>query len=495
MLLEKQAVLTPIVVVKVLLLFFWSAAPDWANTVDLTIHTLLFRHKYSATAVYCAVFLLSILAIWVTPFLTNWRVRVPLLMIFVLSFGLDQTILDITGTHLNTSMLRTIWVERSSDVSLDPYSVDITVNVLRSLIICLILALPTGCFLTNRWALIPVSALASVAFVTVYTKGATAEFPSPLAVAGEAIFAAISTNTRPVAPKVTYDEVPSPLVQHMVYIVDESVRGDYIQLNSNKFNNTPFLSGLDGPLINFGVATSAANCSHDSRMILRLGDQSGAPPNEQNPSHLKAGLFQYAQRAGFRTVVVDAWKEMLTYMDATERTAIDVYVPVTDEPPYVRDNRVAKKLLEILTEDRPTFIYVAKFGVHFPYDLSYPSEPKPPSRLAMLLKAMVKFSRGQYVPPAPNERDELVNSFRKAITWSVDGFFHRLEPYLDLSKTLLLYTSDHGQTMWEDGYKTTHCSSGHPHPGESYVPLFALTKVPALEARFRQGAARGFNLA
>src|SRR5262249_43289928 len=184
-------------------------------------------------------------------------------------------------------------------------------------------------------ALIPVSALALVAFVTVYTKGATAEFPSPLAVAGQAIVAAISTNSQPVAPKVTYDEVPSPLVQHIVYIVDESIRDDYIQLTNNKFNNLSFLSGLDGPVINFGVATSAANCSNASRMMLRLGRQSGAPPNEQNPSHLKAGLFQYAQRAGFRTVVVDAWKEMVTYMDATERTANGGYVPVTDESPDV----------------------------------------------------------------------------------------------------------------------------------------------------------------
>ena len=108
---------------------------------------------------------------------------------------------------------------------------------------------------------------------------------------------------------------------------------------------------------------------------------SGARPNEasnnQNPSHLEAGLFQYAQRAGFRTVVIDAWKNMANYRHSSERSAIDVYLPVTDQPPYVRDNRVAEKLLEILADDRPTFIYVSKFGAHFPYDLSYPSQFKP----------------------------------------------------------------------------------------------------------------------
>jgi len=94
-----------------------------------------------------------------------------------------------------------------------------------------------------------------------------------------------------------------------------------------------------------------------------------------------------------------------------------------------------------------------------------------------------------------NERDKLVSSYSKAIEWSVDGFFQNLLPRLDLRSTLLLYTSDHGQTLWEDGYKTTHCSSSHPHPGESYVPLFAFTEATPLEGRFRQGAAHGFSRA
>ena len=495
--LKKRAVLASIVALKVLLLLllFWSMAADWAYIIDTTIHNLLFHQKYLAAVVYCAVFLLCILAIWITPFLKTWHVRIPLLVLFVLSFGFDQLILNITGTHLNVAMLRTIWIERSSDVSLDPYSMDITLIVFRSFIICLILALPTGSLLANRWTLIPVSAIASVAFVTFYTKGGTTNFPPPLTVASDAILAAISTDSHPVAAKVTYDETPSPLAQHIVYIVDESVRGDYIQLNNKKFSNTPFLSGLDEQLINFGVATSGANCSAASRMILRLGTRQDVVPGKQNPSDLQAGIFQYAKRAGFRTVVVDAWKEMAQYMDPTERSAIDIYVPVIDEPPYVRDNRVVEKLLEILADERPTFIYVAKFGVHFPYDLSYPSDSKQPSRLAILLRSIMNFSRKLGWPVDPNKREELVNSYSKAITWSVDGFFRRLEPSLDLRKTLLLYTSDHGQTMWEDGYKTTHCSSSNPHPGESYVPLFALTEVPSLEARFREGATRGFKRA
>src|SRR5262249_29603183 len=164
--------------------------------------------------------------------------------------------------------------------------------LLRAVIIGLILAFPSARRnLGNRWCLVPMSVLALVVFITVYTKGGTNEFPVPLAVAGNAVLAAMSTSSKAVGVKVSYNETPYPVVQHILYIIDESVRGDYIQLNNDKLSNTPFLSGLGGRLINFGVAISAANCSGGSRMML----SSGAPQNEasdnQNASHLEPGLF------------------------------------------------------------------------------------------------------------------------------------------------------------------------------------------------------------
>jgi lipid A ethanolaminephosphotransferase len=501
MLPEKQAsVLAPVIVgLKVLLLLalFWAVAPAWTPVVFSKVNLFLLHQKYLVLVVYCAVFFLSILALCIAPFLENWHIRVPLVILFALSFGFDQFIVDITGAHLDTSMMRTIWAERSSEITLDAYAIDITVNLLRAVIIGLILAFPSAPWnLGNRWCLVPTSALALVVFITAYTKGATKEFPAPLAVVGNAVLAAMSTSSKAVGVKVSYNETPYPAVQHILYIIDESVRGDYIQLNNNRLSNTPFLSGLGGRLINFGVAISGANCSNASRTILSSGARQNEASDNQNASHLEPGLFQYAKRAGFRTVVIDAWKNMASYRDASERLAIDVYIPVTDDPPYVRDNRVVEKLLEILADERLTFIYVSKFGVHFPYDLSYPSQSKPKLQLAQFsLGRLLDFARIQNAAMDATKRDALVSSYSKAIEWSVDGFFQNLLPRLDLRRTLLLYTSDHGQTMWEDGYKSTHCSSSHPHPGESYVPLFALTEATPLEGRFRQGAAHGFNRA
>ena len=39
-----------------------------------------------------------------------------------------------------------------------------------------------------------------------------------------------------------------------------------------------------------------------------------------------------------------------------------------------------------------------------------------------------------------------------------------------------MYTSDHSQSLLEGGYKLSHCSTGHVHPGEGIVPLLAFTE-------------------
>jgi arylsulfatase A-like enzyme len=81
-----------------------------------------------------------------------------------------------------------------------------------------------------------------------------------------------------------------------------------------------------------------------------------------------------------------------------------------------------------------------------------------------------------------------INSYRNAISWSVDGFFKNLFAEIDLSKTALIYTSDHGQVFNPAGF--THCSVEDPDPREAVVPLFIATGDPALSTRFAEAATR-----
>src|SRR5262249_29624586 len=118
-------------------------------------------------------------------------------------------------------------------------------------------------------------------------------------------------------------------------------------------------------------------------------------------------------------------------------------------------------------------------GVHFPYSTKYPPEfhkiPTPAGSEAL-------------------DREAMVAHYQNAILWSVDEFFRKLLPMIDLSKTLIVYTSDHGQSLLQGGYKQTHCSTtSKVYPGEAYVPLFAITSLPEFRRLLNNGAAHGFG--
>src|SRR5262249_30108858 len=114
------------------------------------------------------------------------------------------------------------------------------------------------------------------------------------------------------------------------------------------------------------------------------------------------------------------------------------------------------------------------FGAHFPYDDKYPVED---ARFPMI---------------GGDDRERLISSYKNAVAWSVDEFFRVLLPATDLSNTLIIYTSDHGQNLLDNGYKVTHCSTdGHIARGEGLVPLFAITLKSDWVKRLNDSAQRG----
>jgi glucan phosphoethanolaminetransferase (alkaline phosphatase superfamily) len=235
-------------------------------------------------------------------------------------------------------------------------------------------------------------------------------------------------------------------------------------------------------MANFGVATSAHNCSTISRYLLRYG----AHP-EVLPAAIQRGLnlsgptiWQYAKTAGLKTVHIDAFGQFGLHsgMSLTEFKMIDQTILVRAEPPvYFRDFLAAEKLIEVLADPTPAFIYVDKFGAHIRYDNKYPPET-------------ARFS----VSEDQDSRDNLINSYKNAVSWVVDDFFRKLLSAVNLSDTLIIYTSDHGQSLLDSGYKQSHCSTAeHIAKGEGLVPLFSVTLNPDWTTRLRAAVERGTN--
>ena len=78
----------------------------------------------------------------------------------------------------------------------------------------------------------------------------------------------------------------------------------------------------------------------------------------------------------------------------------------------------------------------------------------------------------------------------------MDDFFATTLPALARPDTLMIYTSDHGQALFEGGYDIQQCSnSAEQSKGEVTVPIFVWAGSGAFAQRLREHARLGFNQA
>ena len=288
---------------------------------------------------------------------------------------------------------------------------------------------------------------------------------------------------------VPFAPVHRPPVKHIVFLVDESLRPDYLDFRPGN-PVTPHLPALRRIAADFGPAVSGGNCSSYANAILRFTAQ---PHDIVKSARTYPTLWQWAKKAGFTTIYMDGQSGFVqdpgrfqNFMTMGEARFIDQIIRFDDVPTTQLDFALLDKLVHLLkTSDKPLFIYANKNGAHFPYDADYPA------------------SQARFHPTiteAGRETAETkVNSYRNAVAWNVDTFFHQLLRKADLKDTLIIYTSDHGQNLDPDAL--SHCSTHDPDPREGLVPLLAITGNEPVLWRFRHaaeenfGAARHFNIA
>ncbi|WP_417873783.1 sulfatase-like hydrolase/transferase [Xanthomarina gelatinilytica] len=257
------------------------------------------------------------------------------------------------------------------------------------------------------------------------------------------------------------NEKPSEY-KHIIFLVDESVRGDYFSINDKQNPTTPYLASISGKLVNYGIASSGTNTSATANFILRSGAGSETFPDPEQMSLKRPNIFQYAKNAGFKTIFMDGQKGYLqNFMRKDELEYLDVthFVEEGSMPRYDIDNHLAVELIKTIEESKaPTFSYIVKMGAHFHYETCYPQNEK-------------VFTPTMEIGTLNSDSIKMRNSYRNAIRWSVDLFFKNLIPQLPDS-TLVVYTSDHGQNLLEHGIKSTHSDFKNPSPFQAMVPLF-----------------------
>lgn len=453
--------------------------------------TLLTLELPVLAILYLITVLLGVLSVVCVPFIRTARVRVPLVCVFLIGFGANYVASRVQGESLSTHMIATLIQARQEyGHAFGSYWKDIVSGLLIVMALAppLLLRPSSRVSLSGWFAIVPLSATILTTFLIGMFTGRLEELPSPIGVPVQVLFAAKESVVY-LGPReaLVYKGALKSGIRKIVFVVDESVRGDYLQMNDARFDNTPYLTSAAPLLANFGVAASFSNCSATARMALRSGARESDFPDPEQHLLRQPTLWQFAKAAHYRTIYLDTWlpvrtmSSMLTY---DELKYVDERLAVSLDPYADADDRLADLIVQKLERDEPALLFVEKIGLHTPYRRNLPTNPGyAPSPAALT---------HQDLDP---ERAGVVKDYSVGIWWRVDRFFQRLLPAIDKPGVLLIYTSDHGQALFDGGYDATNCSGANAVRGEGLVPLFVFASDPALRETFQAAATRSYNRA
>lgn len=279
----------------------------------------------------------------------------------------------------------------------------------------------------------------------------------------------------------TVESVPTAHrpTDNIIFVIDESVRGDHLSLNGYFRKTTPYLESLaaKGMLQNWGIATSVTTCSESSALLLATGLKIQDLPDVEDKAHEAPTIFQYAKAMGYRTYYLDGQMNVLWNLKPADMKYVDEwwnfsrFLEISNNRDKV-DFAIGETARKIVETSTGNFIWVVKSGMHFPYYKRFPENE------AEWVPFFASDRGGEMVP------DQLTNSYDNAIKYNLDGFFKNLIPDSRLAdNTVVLYTSDHGETVGQDGNPNFHCGVTKL---EVVVPLFIIGYAQTnLDTKFR----------
>jgi glucan phosphoethanolaminetransferase (alkaline phosphatase superfamily) len=277
----------------------------------------------------------------------------------------------------------------------------------------------------------------------------------------------------PVSREAIAYSASTPPDNSIVLIVDESVRGDHLSINGYARETTPYLDKLqrEGLITNWDVNVSGTNCSMGSNQLLMTGFSPAALPDpDLRRIRTWPSIFQYAKAMGYRTYYFDGQLDVFSAGTRDDLRYIDERRQRTEfhsKASFDKDSVIAAEVAGILDRSVGNFIWINKLGIHYPYAHAFPEHEakwRPWSRYL--------------ARPDPARREELINSYDNALRYNLESFFRRLDPVNRRTKTVFLYTSDHGQNLSERGEVIPHCgdirNSCASLKSETLIPIFML---------------------
>jgi lipid A ethanolaminephosphotransferase len=245
----------------------------------------------------------------------------------------------------------------------------------------------------------------------------------------------------------------------IIYVIDESVRGSNLSLNGYPRATTPFLQSLEarGLLKNLGICVAAGSFSHISNAYLVTGHN--VFPDDAFRTARNPTIFDYAKKMGYETIYIDIDQGSLSPLMKAARggpvRSLDGWMTEQSlkerdvDLETTKDVGVARVLSSLLNERGGYFVLVNKKGLHFSYRNRYPDDTA-----STIWRPVMEPSES--IDPRPAGRERLVNTYDNGIRFQVDEFFRVFVSETTNQNYVVLYTSDHGQTLAEHGQVYTH---------------------------------------
>ena len=484
-----------------LLAFVYLTNEGFIARVDYLINT----DNFQTLIVFAILWLFSIIVLLSVSFQQNTLLRLFWAVVIAMTTAISYGFYQAGGSELEVLDVLELWQARQeTGRAFEHFKSPLIKAILVALLGFIIVAYPSPKFsnktgkvlrLTAWLPIIPILLFSTLIFIK--SDKAVAGLPqqfSPASMAA-AITYKLASHEIPTRKNVESAPTTLPKTKHLLYLVDESINPDYLYNKDGKL-----LEGLanhQNKIADFGVSISGSNCSARSNAILRLG---ATRDNLIQSVKTNPSLWQYAKKAGFRTIYIDSQatgnvatkpNDFQNYMTSKEAEFIDKFYKIKNVPTPDLDYQLLELIKKELASDVPTFIYANKNGAHFPYSYNYPEseaihQPAVSNNKAKGLGGLLELYQDDEGMQA------VINTYKNSIHWTVDKFFRRFFNEVSLDNTVVIYTSDHGQYFHHAS--TTHCTSGEGAPAtEGLVPLMLMSSNTSLIPRFKEAAKTNHN--
>ena len=259
---------------------------------------------------------------------------------------------------------------------------------------------------------------------------------------------------------------PKDSAEVYVMVIGETARSNNFSLYGYQRDTNPLLTKLanDSSLIIFRDVSTESNTTHKSVPMLLTS----ASASDYSALYREKGIIAAFKEAGFHTSFISNQLPNHSFIDFLGMEADSCLF--IKEAERAKDNVSDMELLPIVKGilekgRKKEFIVLHTYGSHFKYNERYP-------------RNMAHFLPDNESQAKYENRQQLVNAYDNTIRFT-DKFLYELSSILSLSacQSAWLYTSDHGENIYDDNRNKFLHASPNPSEYELRVPLLAWTSA------------------